>query len=369
MNPIFKPNDHIRGLDSIRFICAFWVFFGHGAAPVFSNPFAEGSLANLAFRGVLGNIWPGPAAVIVFFVISGFCIHYPFAGSDKRPRLKEFYTRRFIRLLVPVSVAIPLSELIGVHLTLFQQSILWSLTAELIYYILYPLLRNIHLRFGSWYGIVTVAFVVGFAVAATDPSAGNYPSYGIGLNWLLGLPCWLLGCMIAERVKTAPPPQCSTSTIWIWRMSILGVACACSVLRFHSPFGYPWTLNLFAIMVAVWLLREIAFRQHNPPSAFFEWAGSWSYSLYLIHVPASALFSAHFSSERGFSFSWALMVFFVFFSCYVFYLLIESPSHMLARRTAKKFRPPMRASEEYSLQLDTNTTISKENQHDLHSRH
>ncbi len=87
--------------------------------------------------------------VIVFFVISGFCIHFPFAGSNRRPRLKEFYTRRFLRLLVPVAIAIPLSGLIGVELALFHESILWSLLAELIYYICYPVLRAAQLRTGS----------------------------------------------------------------------------------------------------------------------------------------------------------------------------------------------------------------------------
>jgi peptidoglycan/LPS O-acetylase OafA/YrhL len=332
--------DRVRGLDSIRFICALWVFFGHGAAPAFPNPFADGSLGNFAFRGFFGNIWSGPAAVIIFFVISGFCIHYPFAGSDQQPRLKEFYTRRFLRLLVPVAAAIPLSALTGVRLTLFQDSILWSLLAELIYYVCYPLLHSAHLRFRSWRGIVITSFAVGFAVAATNPSAGNYPSYGLAYNWLLGLPCWLLGCSIAESDRVGTLRHVSTAAIWAWRVAIFGGACLCSVLRFHSPIGYPWTLNLFAVAVALWLQREIALRQRVAPSVILEWAGQWSYSLYLIHVPAGALFSALFPSLRGGAVGWVFMVLFVFSACYVFYLLIERPSHTIARRAAQRFCPP-----------------------------
>src|ERR1035437_1907939 len=175
MKRIEKATDHVSGLDSIRFICALWVFFGHGAAPAIPNPFVDDSAAYFAFRGFFGNLWSGPAAVIVFFVISGFCIHYPFAGSNKRPRLKEFYTRRFLRLFIPVCAAVPLSRLVGVCLTPFQDAILWSLLAELIYYLCYPFLQGAHLRFGSWRGIVTASFAVAFAVVATNPSAGNYP--------------------------------------------------------------------------------------------------------------------------------------------------------------------------------------------------
>jgi peptidoglycan/LPS O-acetylase OafA/YrhL len=331
--------DRISGLDSIRFICALWVFFSHGGAPAIPDPFADGSLASLAFRAFIGNICSGPAAVIVFFVISGFCIHYPFAGSDKRPQLKEFYTRRFLRLLIPVVAAIPLGALVGVRLTLFQESILWSLLAELIYYVCYPLLRAAHLRSGSWRGLVIASFVVSLAVAATKPSVGNYPSYGPAFNWLLGLPCWLFGCMVAESVRTEALPRVSTSVIWAWRVAILGAACICSILRYHSPIGYPWTLNLFAAGVALWLRREIALRQHVAPSHILEWAGLWSYSLYLIHLPAYELFAALFPSSRGGVAGWAFLVLFVFSACYLFHLLVERPSHMIARRAAQRFRP------------------------------
>ncbi len=335
MNPIQAPRDRVSGLDSIRFICALWVFFGHGAAPALGNPFASGSLANFAFRGVCGNLWVGPAAVIVFFVISGFCIHHPFAASDKQPRLKEFYSRRLLRLLLPVAVAIPLSGLVGVRLTLFQDSVLWSLFAELIYYVCYPLLRAAQLHLGSWRDIVIGSFLAAFAVAATNPSAGNYPSYGPGLNWILGLPCWLLGCVLAESILRSPRTV-SPLSLWAWRAGTFGAAFACSVLRYHSPVGFPWSLNLFAVLVALWLQREIAFRQHSAPLRILEWAGSWSYSLYLIHLPAMALFAALAPAIAGGTLRWASMILFVLAACCLFYFIIERPSHFLARQAGRR---------------------------------
>ena len=224
----------VRGLDSIRFICALWVFFGHGAAPPLANPFPPDSPAHFAFRGFYGNIWSGPAAVIVFFVISGFCIHYPCLSTDRHPLLKEFYARRFLRLLPPVILAIPLSGLMGLHLSLLQDSVLWSLFAEMIYYICYPAFRHAQLRMGSWRGLVILSFAVAWVVAASNPSAGNYPSYGAGLNWLLGLPCWLMGCMIAESTHLTATRDVSTVSIWSWRAVIFSAAFVCCVLRFHS---------------------------------------------------------------------------------------------------------------------------------------
>jgi peptidoglycan/LPS O-acetylase OafA/YrhL len=339
MEPLPKSIGRVRGLDSIRFVCALWVFFGHGAEPQLANPFATGSFANIAFRGFYNNLWSGAAAVIVFFVISGFCIHFPFAGSERQPRLIQYYTRRFLRLLIPIGIAIPLSGLVGVRLTLFEDSILWSLLAELIYYLCYPIFRTGQLRFGSWRVIVALSFAAAFAVAARHPSAGNYPSYGPGLNWVLGLPCWLLGCVVAESFRTGKLHQVSAISVWTWRATTFGVACACSIIRFHSPIGYPWTLNFFAVLVAVWLHREITFRQRAAPSRIFEWAGSWSYSLYLIHIPAGALFLMLFPPNLGAPFRWAFMVIFVFIACYIFYLIIERPSHAIARKVAQKLWP------------------------------
>ncbi len=67
----------IIGLDSIRFICATWVVFDHlGLFPLLqgintSNPI--GFVINAAYNITVSGL----AAVTVFFVISGLCIHYP----------------------------------------------------------------------------------------------------------------------------------------------------------------------------------------------------------------------------------------------------------------------------------------------------
>src|SRR4029079_14340601 len=184
--------DRVHGLDSIRFVCALWVFFSHGAAPAIPDLFPQASPTNIALTAVWAHIWSGQAAVMIFFVISGFCIHFPFAHSDRQPRLSEFYARRFLRLLVPLAAVIPLSRLLSVPLVLYHNSILWSLLAELIYYLWYPLLRKLQLWRVSWNGIFLVSFVAALALAATNPTAG---SFGPSLTWLLRLPCWVLGCL------------------------------------------------------------------------------------------------------------------------------------------------------------------------------
>jgi peptidoglycan/LPS O-acetylase OafA/YrhL len=290
-----------QGLDSIRFICAFIVFFGHGGAPLI--PFPRGSLFELGFRAIYGNIWVGPAAVIVFFIISGFCIHFPYCDKNKELSIKEFYTKRLLRLLVPVCIAIPLSSWAGENLKVLELGILWSLIAELIYYLIYPLLRFARRILRSWSPFVAVSFGIGLLVAFTNTNAIAYPSFGPGLNWLLGLPCWLLGCWLAEKFcnNEAPRPL-RLSNIWVLRLSVLGAAMACMFLSKHTPVGYPWTLNIFAFFAVFWLHHEIWYRKEVPVIRMFEWAGGWSYSLYLIHPAMNTLFLAIFGT------SWHLVV-------------------------------------------------------------
>lgn len=322
----------ISGLDSIRFVCALWVFFGHEHAPPASNPFAFDTFLYWVFRGIYGNMWSGPAAVIVFFVISGFCIHYPFANRQVDLPTFAFLIRRWLRLALPLAVAIPLAQMHGHSLALFDKTILWSLLAEVIYYTIYPLLRRVWRLRGSWLMLVVIASLLALIVVLTDPGAGDYPSYGPWLNWLIGLPCWLMGCLLADWIRAGKRKLMTGVTIWTWRVAVFAAAGLCSVLRFHSPIGYPWTLDLFAVLVLFWLYREISFRFDSPASQMLEWAGRWSYSLYLMHAVAATRFSLMFSDINGTFVAWFLKVAFVLMACYLFHLFVEWPSHILARR-------------------------------------
>ena len=113
----------------------------------------------------------------VFFVISGFCIHYPFRGANPF-ELFPYLARRYIRIGIPLIAAVALSGQFRVNLSFFQDSILWSLVAELIYYSLYPWIRILKERFG-WNKIIAGAYLAAFAVIALlYPSAADYAPSG-----------------------------------------------------------------------------------------------------------------------------------------------------------------------------------------------
>jgi peptidoglycan/LPS O-acetylase OafA/YrhL len=67
------------------------------------------------------------------------------------------------------------------------------------------------------------------------------------------------------------------------------------------------------------------------PPEWLEKAGLWSYSLYLLHPAASIKFLSYFPTARE-SFHWLIYLAFVLIFSYLFYLIIEAPSHRLARK-------------------------------------
>ena len=93
-------------------------------------------------------------ADLLFFVISGFCIHYPYRAPNTFVLL-PFLARRYLRIGIPLAAAVLLAHPFQVNLAIFHNSILWSLVAELIYYSLYPTLRRLKERFG-WNKIIGV---------------------------------------------------------------------------------------------------------------------------------------------------------------------------------------------------------------------
>lgn len=342
------------GLDAIRYVCAAWVVLNHMGTP-FRDLQNHGIIWKLASSIFQASI-SGPAAVIVFFVISGLCIHYNYRTGKKIDYL-SYYMRRYIRIGLPLCIALLLTfalnhkSLDSLSISSLNDSVLWSLVAELIYYTLYPALMFAKRRFG-WRALILTAFAASYAVVLSHPKLaleGYYPIYGWKLNWILGLPCWLLGCLLAERLQPSNASGTSTveakSSIWKWRAGVWFASCITILLQFHQRgqhihLGYSLTLNLFAIVVFFWLRKEISYHQNHKPLYWLERAGAGSYSLYLVHpICLSFLGSINGFLGNGII-QWIVTLCEILLLSTFFYFSIEKPGHALARL----FRPKMQSS-------------------------
>jgi peptidoglycan/LPS O-acetylase OafA/YrhL len=199
-----KASARISGLDSIRFICAVIVLLMH--APL-SFPASLGVLNS--FYAVLFN---GPAAVIVFFVISGFCIHISQAKNKSyHVDILPFVTRRLIRLGIPAVAAAILYFYCGADLAYPAFGVLWSIICEGIYYLLYPLLLVCAQKFGWMRMIIASAVIALLAVLTNIPLIIEDQNGYIAL----GLFTWVIGLAAAgsRRTGSASPYRASPSSM------------------------------------------------------------------------------------------------------------------------------------------------------------
>ncbi len=297
---------------------ALWVVLFH--LPLFggdNKPLLQAALFN------------GPAAVIVFFVISGFCIHFPYRSRDIGDYPK-YFLRREIRILPPLAVAFVIAFATKPHDWLHLIGY-WSLICEEVYYLLYPALLRASKRIG-WNGMIVAATVAALLGGYAFRGYTDITQYGAKAAWLLGLPCWLLGCRLAQNADGIARIQVSTATTWAWRaglylasMSIIWLSDAVPVKHF------VWAIA-FSFVAAAWLRVELAFRQERPAVPFLERLGQASYSIYLVHLPAFVLLT-HFGLERlPLAIRNPLATVLILVLCNVFFLAVERPSHTLARR-------------------------------------
>src|SRR5260370_41307984 len=277
----------------------------------------------------------GTPAVIVFFVISGFCIHLPFIGSETSS-IGRYYHRRYPRILIPVAGALCVYRLFGQRLILWGEhsvlweSPLWSLVCEEIYYAVYPLLRWLRNRFG-WKKFLPAVFLAGVATAATHPHSVSWHDFGPVGTALLLLPVWMLGCLLAEQ-SAGIEARRSVIRIWSWRFLIWFASWSVEMLHFKAGITYTQTLIWFGVLAYLWVKEEIAYGKHRQPNGLLAMAGAVDYAPDPGAVQGMELFSWLRLPNLGYILNWTATMLFSLGFAFLFYLLVERPSHQLARK-------------------------------------
>jgi peptidoglycan/LPS O-acetylase OafA/YrhL len=258
--------------------------------------------------------------------------------------------RRYIRIGGPLCGALLISPYLGIGAEFLLKGVLWSLYCELVYYTVYPAVRRAARRFG-WELLTIAAFAAAFCLAIVHPERyGNYSSGNVFWDSLLGLPCWLMGCVLAERPRRSVP---TTKKLWLMRSGVFLASVGVLELRFHSPLHSDLTLNFFAVLTLYWLSLELSYygTGKHAPWALLERAGTWSYSLYVFHLAANNLPVVLFPSMSDLGRALVRMPL-TLAACYLFYLLIERPSHRLARLAARAFAPAASGSNRIVVRIE-----------------
>lgn len=320
-------NKKVEGLDSIRAAMAIIVLLGHvrfmnvPSDLVLQYPFLN--LVNL----FINNIFPGKIAVIVFFVLSGFCIHYPYA-QGKKLLIKSFYLGRIIRLGIPAIIA----------LLIFKETqyVIWSVICEIVYYSLYPIILKFYTKF--FWPMFLFSLCCGFGISIlydlNNPYNGDFDQNGYLIDWMVGLPIWLLGTYLATVYTQSPAKiQLPSIPIYFVRLFTWFLAFILSISRFQLHIGYAYSLPIFSIWISIWMLFEIHHFETHKENPFMSYVGKISYSIYLIHGGVFGIFMYIFHVQKlGHSLPATILgIGSAFLASVLYFKFIESPSHKISK--------------------------------------
>ncbi len=320
---------HLHALTSLRFITALHVFFFHiEAAHLWSAPDPSRLLASIGYVGVN---W--------FFVLSGFILAYSYTGRNFSRR--DFWHARFVRVYPAYFVALCLAAPLFVYvcfytplaseqawiavmrdhaaaftllaLVLMQawvppaalsvNTVGWSLSVEVVFYFLFPLLlsplarlsrRNLLFMLPT---LSLASIAMAFAYVHWSPDGITKTTSDMnGLLWLnilrfnplVRLPEFLIGVCGALLFVQYP-----VSSRWAIPLVAGGLAVFAAATLFSDHIAYPVMHNGLLSLPFIAIIYGIALRPLW--SRILEWRvfrmlGEASYSFFLTHGIVIALF-------------------------------------------------------------------------------
>jgi len=340
-------SQHLPALTGLRFFLALWVIFTHliGNGHVY-EPLVlmlPGPLQDLVRRGY--------QAVPTFFVLSGFVLARTYGLTEwtrasfskyLRGRIARVYPVYLLSLLI-VSPFIarahdqPKGWLVAMHLTLTQgwfsghytagwNTPAWSLSCEMFFYLIFPLLI-VPMRNRGW-GITTGAALVSCVLTQAMWAAGISDQ----IKPLIHLSDFLMGIAVARAFDLLTQRRSAPSGIWFYGLGLLGSAL---ILAYAQYLPASISMNtLLRPMNALlllglglgggWIARVLSMRP-------IVYLGKASYAMYILHIPI--LWWA--VSWPSFAVRYLYVAFVVALSC-VLYRVFEEPANRLIRSMVSK---------------------------------
>lgn len=363
----YKSLDVIRGAAALSVLVTHWSGWtiADPATPILNC--AVGTVAsavNIFWKG--GGLHPG---VIVFIVLSGFCIHLPIAARPSRVTESKFWGRFFLRRIVRLGPVYWLATAMGVLVVVATKgevhwgglllSVSWvsslaqiftgnaivhagnfplmTVATEVQLYFSYPLLlwiRRRSLAFTVAIPLVLYATQVAMRVLSVPAEHLHGTYLELLLYWCLGVAASEFAVKYKEkkhRVHAALSTAASSSVFF-------ALAHGASFPGMHvlkTPVLAASTAGLLYILVT---LEDVGILR---VPMWMTWVGSRSYSLYAVHTPVIMLTLALLGDDSVLARWTALLA--VSAVTLVVYRWIEAPSQSYGARLRSDDAPGLLA--------------------------
>lgn len=359
-SPVFLPElESMRGLAALAVVVEHC--FNYSGGPALGWLERNSSLSGVGLW-LLHLIFNGRAAVVLFFVISGFVLARQLDGlfAGNHPRLQSYFVRRFFRIVPAMWAAVVFAYMLAMHFrpeltvnaslllrTLLLQDItldvpLWSLHVEIVCCAVFPLLYLFNQDAGRKTSFVSVLLLAPLLLM---------PIGGLTLSGALRyLVFFQLGILIATHGVTLVEAVSRT-----WRRPLFLLSCLMLSLSFMLwPFFEAFTFfnDTYPMLMAIpFSFVILAYVVHGDDpvvqgllgSRMARFVGKISFSLYLVHYMIVNALLPIFGSSAYLSFLWPypllqgllLFVFVLSLSlplAILMYHLVEVPFSNLGRR-------------------------------------
>lgn len=363
-----KPHTY-KQLDGLRGLAALTVFFAH-----FSKMKIDITNVDLLTRGTIGILVNGTAAVIFFFVLSGFVLSLPYVNNKAPLKLTSFYLKRVFRIYPALIISIMLCVLL--------KEVFFNNTHSFIFSSIHKDFWTWELNYTSFKEIIKTCLLIGpnFDVEFLNPPIW---SLVVEMKMSLLLPVFIL---ITARNSTILNTLLFFILCYLtfkhgaWQINLFYIGVLLSkykdqlilkISSWHPVFFILISITAFILYNNNFIFLDI-YRQLRKPfdariagyliaissaiiiivvlsmkrvSAFFEkkifsFLGAISYSFYLIHFPilftiASFLYGKY-NLSTVYIFICSLII--TTIMSYLIFIFIEQPFKKCAVYLIKKYK-------------------------------
>jgi peptidoglycan/LPS O-acetylase OafA/YrhL len=305
-------------------------------------------------------------AILLFFLISGFCIHYPNTATDTNPCWKDYFIRRFWRIYPPYFGALVLTA--GVSFLCFKlwgdktwdierilrvatlsqnyppghgqylsNPSLWTIPLELEFYIIYPLAFCLFGKLRS-----SKLWIISLGISAISIYLTYQGHIWLSFTAFFLWPSWLLGTWVSQLYRDQKLDRFSL----YYQLPVIAISLSFALLSRYQNWEHwaqyiAWTafylfFFIFSISRANLLSRIIG--PHILGA--ISWIGKISFSLYLIHFPLFQLFGyLHrdlFGGKPSNFLVPLLYIIPVLFLAWLFFIWVENPIHQWSKKKTTK---------------------------------